>query len=58
MIQIAFKNLNIFPATMKAYEVQQEEVDEMIRDLQIMDEANANAEEAANDYQAGERIMS
>ena len=58
MIQTAFKNLNIFPATMKAYEVQQEEVDEMIRDLQIMDEANANAEEAANDYQAGERIMS
>ena len=58
MIQTAFKNLNIFPATMKAYEVQQEEVDEMIRDLQIMDEANENAEEAANDYQAGERIMS
>ena len=48
MIRTASRNLNMFPVTMKTYEVSQAEVDEMIRDLELMEEANANADEVAS----------
>ena len=49
MIRTASRNLNMFPVVaMNSYEVSQREVDEMIRDLELMEEANANADEAAS----------
>ena len=49
MIRTASRNLNMFPVVaMNSYEVSQREVDEMIRDLELMEEANARENKSEN----------